>query len=80
MRNKLLEDQAAQALRTLADMPLRRAVHAPLLARAWALRSRASFYDALYLALAELLEMPLLTLDARLSRVAGTSAQVQVLG
>ena len=47
------------ALLDLARFPLRRAAHIGLLDRAWALRENVSFYDALYVALAERLDEPL---------------------
>lgn len=70
---------AAAALADLADMPLRRAGHVGLLARAWALRSNLTFYDALYVALAERLGMTLLTLDRRLAEAPGTKAEIDLL-
>ena len=45
--------------------------YAALAARAWALRGSLTLYDAAYVALAELLEAPLVTLDARLARAMG---------
>lgn len=51
----------------------------PLGERAWQLRDRLSFYDALYVALAELLGVPLLTADARLSRAHGLRCQVELV-
>ena len=42
-----------------------------LLDRVWELRDNLSAYDAPYIALAELLDCPLLTADARLSRAPG---------
>lgn len=75
-----MEDQSAlTALRELVDLPLRRIVHTGLLDRAWQLRHNLSFYDGLYVALAELLAMPLLTLDARLAKAAGGATTVEVL-
>lgn len=71
---------ATAALADLADMPLRRASHVGLLSRAWALRSNLTFYDALYVALAERLDMALVTLDARLERAPGLRAAVHVIG
>jgi predicted nucleic acid-binding protein len=50
-----------------------------LIERAWGLRTNLSFYDALYVALAELLAMPLLTLDRRLAGVPGMRTEIQVL-
>jgi predicted nucleic acid-binding protein len=70
---------ARGALDELAKLPLQRAAHTGLLDRAWALRANVSFYDALYVALAERLEMPLLTLDARLARTGGLRANIEVI-
>lgn len=67
------------ALADLADLPLRRSGHLGLLERAWSLRRNVSFYDALYVALAERLQMPLLTLDRRLSGGPGIRVSVEVL-
>ncbi|MGH6897644.1 MAG: PIN domain-containing protein [Geminicoccaceae bacterium] len=47
--------------------------------RAFELRDNATIYDALYLALAEVLEAPLLTRDRRLARVPGVAARVEVV-
>ena len=61
---------ATRALWRLAQLPAERVALPPLLAQAFALRDRFSAYDALYVALAERLRAPLLTLDARLARAA----------
>ena len=42
---------------------------------AWELRDNFSFYDALYVALALMLDEPLLTFDARLARIGCRSAR-----
>jgi predicted nucleic acid-binding protein len=52
--------------------------HDPLLPRVWELRTSVTAHDAVYLALAEVLEAPLLTLDRRLARVRGHGARVEV--
>lgn len=70
---RLGEDRAGAALQDLARMPLRRIDHAGLLHRAWELRDNLSFYDGLYVALAEILDAPLVTLDRRLARAVGTA-------
>lgn len=72
-------DAAGEALIDLARMRLRRIDHVGLLSRAWELRDNISFYDSLYVALAELLEAPLLTLDRRLARAARDATAVSVL-
>ena len=48
---------------------------AELADRVWELRHNVSTYDAAYVALAELLEVPLLTLDARLRAAPGPRCQ-----
>ena len=78
-RGELEADAAQSALSDLARFPLRRAAHIGLLDRAWELRDNVSFYDALYVALAERLDEPLLTLDARLSTASGVAAEVVVV-
>jgi len=71
--------RADQALSDLHALPLRLSPHRPLLARIWQLRHNASVYDAAYLALAELLEAPLITADAALQRVPGARCAVELL-
>ena len=51
----------------------------PVAARAWELRDNLSFYDALYVALAELLDVPLWTADARIARAPNVSCEVRVV-
>jgi predicted nucleic acid-binding protein len=50
-----------------------------LLPRIRSLAANATAYDAAYLALAEHLDAPLLTLDRKLARVPGSEARVQVI-
>lgn len=76
---KLGDDHALDALNRFAGLALRRIVHAGLLDRAWELRHNLSFYDSLYVALAEVLDMPLVTLDRRLARAVGDATGVTVL-
>ena len=71
--------RAALALADLAALPLRRAAHRPLLARCWELRENLTVYDAPYIALAEALDVTLLTGDGRLSRAAGPHCHIEVL-
>lgn len=51
----------------------------PLLERVWDLRAGISAYDAMYVALAESLDCPLVTADARLSRAPALRCAVTVL-
>jgi predicted nucleic acid-binding protein len=71
--------RAASALADLADLPLRRSSHQPFLQRIWELRHVVTSYDAAYIALAEVLDVALVTADARLSRASGVTCRVDVL-
>jgi predicted nucleic acid-binding protein len=79
IRGELRSSAAAAALEELASLSLQRAAHGPFLERAWALRSNLSFYDALYVAVAEYLGMQLVTFDRRLAQTPGVRARVHVL-
>ncbi|MFN7961797.1 MAG: type II toxin-antitoxin system VapC family toxin [Thermoanaerobaculia bacterium] len=68
-----------EALDLLGELPLHRYPHELLLPRIWELRQNATAYDAAYLALAEGLSAPLLTLDARLAAAPGHRAKVELL-
>lgn len=65
------------ALADLADFPLRRYPHDFLLPRIWDLRNILTAYDAAYVALAEVLDAPLLTRDRRLA-AAGHHAKIEL--
>ena len=71
--------RAALALADLTALPLRRAPHRALLARCWELRDNLTVYDAAYVALAEALEVTLLTGDGRLARATGPRCHIAVL-
>ncbi|HET8537516.1 MAG TPA: type II toxin-antitoxin system VapC family toxin [Solirubrobacteraceae bacterium] len=77
---RLSASEGLIALEGMAALPLERAGHLPFLSRAWELRQNLSFYDALYVALAEELEMPLVTFDRRLARAPGVRATIELLG
>jgi len=76
---KLDARRARLALDDLLDLPVQRAPHRPLLRRCWELRDNLSVYDAAYVALAEALDAPLVTADARLARAVGVRCAVEVL-
>jgi predicted nucleic acid-binding protein len=71
--------RAQLALTDLVAIPLQRAAHRPLLARCWELRHNLTTYDASYVALAEALNVLLLTGDRRLASAAGPRCQIEVL-
>ncbi len=75
-----LDDRRARlALTDLVDLPLRRVPHRRLLGRCWQLRQNLTVYDAAYVALAELLDLALVTGDTRLSNAPGLRCEVEVL-
>lgn len=67
-----------EALEDLNLLRLVRHPHAPLLDRMWAMRHNLTAYDALYVALAEVLDAPLVTTDGRLASAPGHAARVEV--
>jgi predicted nucleic acid-binding protein len=75
---ELTADAAGKALWEVGDLPVERVEHELLVHVAWGLRDNFSFYDGLYVALALMLNEPLLTFDARLAR-SGVDIPVEVL-
>lgn len=75
-----IDERRARLARTdLRDLRIERVPHAPLVERCWQLRSNLTTYDAAYVALAEMVEAPLLTADARLANVPGMTCTIEVL-
>jgi predicted nucleic acid-binding protein len=77
--------RAARDARTLLDesatlVDERNETSPSLRAAAWGLHDRVSFYDALYVALAKALDLPLLTADARLARSAELPCALELVG
>ena len=73
------QERGRAALADMMDLPLRRYPHDFLLPRIWQLRDNLTAYDASYVALAELLDAPLVTRDARLATSPGHSAHVELV-
>ncbi len=72
-------ERCRAALADLAGLPLTRYPHDFLMSRVWELRGNLSAYDAVYVALAEALDAPLLTRDQRLANAPNHGARVQVV-
>lgn len=72
-------DAADVALDDLRALDLQRHAHEPLLDRVWALRKNLTAYDAVYVALAEVLDGVLLTCDRRLSQAPGLGRRVVLI-
>lgn len=79
LRGAMEPEAAHDALLDLNDFPLHRVPHTALLRRAWELRESLTFYDSLYVSLAEELDAPLVTADARIARANGHRAHVEVI-
>ena len=78
--NGVIDDERGRtALADLADFPLHRYPHDFLLPRVWDLRNNLTAYDAVYVALAEALDAPLLTRDRRLAAASGHHARVELV-
>lgn len=79
LRGELDLTAATQAVEDLDDWPGERFGHRPLLDRAWRLRDTVRGWDAMYVALAEALDVPLVTVDARLAGAPGPTCAIEVL-
>jgi len=72
--------RGGEVLDDMASAPLVRHPSTPLIPRVWELRATHSAYDAAYVALAEILEVPLVTTDAALARSHGHAAHIRLVG
>ena len=70
--------EATAAYRDLLRLDLTLFPFAPFAERIWELRSNLTGYDAWYVAVAEALDCPLITLDLKLGRAAGPHCDVVV--
>ena len=76
----LSRQRSSEALADLGNISFARYPHTPLIGRIWELKENLTAYDAVYVALAEALDAPLITMDARLARAPGIRAEVEVYG
>jgi predicted nucleic acid-binding protein len=74
----LSDSRGRLALSRLSSTRLTRYPHASFVRRIWELRHDLTAYDAAYVALAEVLDAPLLTMDARLAQAPGIRAEVEL--
>lgn len=79
-QGRLSADEALAGLRAGRALVHHRYPDAgPLAELAWTWRHNLSFYDALYVALAVLLDVPLVTADVRLSHVAELPCTIELV-
>lgn len=73
LRGDISADTASLAHADLQDLRVELFPYDVVAARAWQLRDNLTLYDAWYVALAELLDADLVTLDERLERASGST-------
>lgn len=76
--NRISEQRAIDALTAVAATTIDLVATLPLLDRMWQLRRNVTGCDAAYLAVAETFDCPLVTADARLSRVPDLRCEVRL--
>ena len=74
------ETASGLAVTALAVWPGERFSLHPFIDRVWELRDNVRTWDAFYVALAEALDCPLVTLDRRLASATGPRCEIQVVG
>jgi len=78
-RGEIETAQAEDALEILDALPVERFGHQIVSRRVWALRDNLTAYDAVYFALAELLDASLWTRDRKFRNAPGHQARVTIL-
>jgi predicted nucleic acid-binding protein len=73
---ELVSTKAEAALAELKVLDITRYPHAPLLDRVWELRDNLTAYDAVFVALAEILDATLVTTDDGPAAAPGTFARI----
>lgn len=69
--NEISNEVASLAYRDLLDLQIELFPYEPFAERIWALGANLTAYDAWYVAVAESIEAPLMTLDRRLAQAPG---------
>jgi predicted nucleic acid-binding protein len=79
LRRLLSDERLAEALEDFAELQIERYAHMLLRQRIWSLRANVTAADAAYVALAEVLDVPLITRDRRLARSSGHTARIEFI-
>jgi predicted nucleic acid-binding protein len=75
----VVDERGAEVLVDYGALPIRRYPHALLVERIWQLRANLTAYDGAYVALAEVLNAPLVTRDKRLAAARGHRAVIELV-
>ncbi len=79
-RRGLIVDQDVEEIADIYPrIRIERHANGPILHRIWRLRYNITPYDAAYIALAEWLDLPLITRDRRLANSSGHSARIEYI-
>jgi predicted nucleic acid-binding protein len=70
-------DQATQAHADMLELAIELWPYQLIVERTWELRHNLTIYDASYVALAELLDAPLVTLDTKLADATGPRCEIK---
>lgn len=79
LQGKVSSGQARSALLAARSLAVTRFPFEPFVERVWELRDNVTVYDAWYVALAEALDVPLLTADRRLAEAPGPRCEVRLV-
>ena len=78
-RKDITAVRAEQGLADFSQLHIERHGHQALTGRIWQLRESMTAYDGAYVALAEALDAPLLTCDAKLAHAHGHRARIDLI-
>lgn len=78
-KGEVSANRAEEALNDFTLLRIVRHRHLDFVERAWRLRANVAAYDAIYIALAESLDAPLLTCDAPMARSHGHFARIELV-
>ncbi|HZI97517.1 MAG TPA: type II toxin-antitoxin system VapC family toxin [Actinomycetales bacterium] len=79
LRKVISRPLAMQAVSGIASLRIPLYPFEPFVERVWELRDNVTVYDAWYVALAEALDVPLLTADRRLAETPGARCEVRLV-
>ncbi|MCY4272553.1 MAG: type II toxin-antitoxin system VapC family toxin [bacterium] len=78
-KRHLSDENMREAIANLTELDVAYYPTLPLMSRAYELRANLTPYDAAYAALAEMLDCPLLTADARMANAPGPNCEFRVI-